>query len=344
MRAVILGVNGVTGAAIAREFVDAGWGVAGTGRDRARFPESLRERGVEFIHSDRHDPAELSQALAGGGDVVVECLCYTAEHARQLLGHLAGFGSAVVLSSKAVYVDDLGRHSNSDEPPHFVAAVGEHQPVLAPDYSGAFDSREGYGANKVAAEQTLLDSGWPVSVLRPSRIHGAGAAAPREWFVVKRLLDGRRRIPLARGGRTGNHPTAAANLARLVRTCADQPGRRVLNAADPDLPTARTIVETIAAACGQSVEVVGLDDDAPSEFGWSPWASWPAFFLDTSAAAALGYRPVGSYADTVGAAVEELLSAPRKQQLRWASDPYFAQRFDYRVDDAALAAANSPRK
>jgi hypothetical protein len=36
------------------------------------------------------------------------------------------------------------------------------------------NSREGYGANKVAAENVLLDSGMAVSVLRPSRIHRTG--------------------------------------------------------------------------------------------------------------------------------------------------------------------------
>ena len=47
------------------------------------------------------------------------------------------------------------------------------------------ESREGYGANKVAAEHVLLDSGRPVTVLRPSKVHGAGAARPREWIFVK---------------------------------------------------------------------------------------------------------------------------------------------------------------
>jgi nucleoside-diphosphate-sugar epimerase len=241
-----------------------------------------------------------------------------------------------VLSSKAVYVDDQGRHSNSDDSPRFRAPVSEEQPVLAPDYSGTFESREGYGANKVAAEHTLLDSSEQVSILRPSRIHGSGEARSREWFVVKRLLDSRRQIPLAHGGQTGNHPTAAANLARLVRTCAERPGRRVLNAADPDAPTARAIVEAIAVSCGRPVEVVGLDDDAPWRFGWTPWASWPPFFLDTTAATALGYQPVGTYVDTVSAQVNELCSLSREQQMRWERDPYFNNRFDYHLDDAAL--------
>lgn len=35
-----------------------------------------------------------------------------------------------------------------------------------------YNSREGYGANQVAAEHVLLDSGLPITVLRPSKIVG----------------------------------------------------------------------------------------------------------------------------------------------------------------------------
>jgi nucleoside-diphosphate-sugar epimerase len=73
--------------------------------------------------------------------------------------------------------------------------VPETQPVLEPDFSGAYQSPEGYGTNKVAAEIALRESGAPVSILRASRIHGIGGSPQREWFVVKRLLDGRHRIP-----------------------------------------------------------------------------------------------------------------------------------------------------
>lgn len=334
MRVTVLGVNGLTGRAIAAEFADAGWQVLGTGRDASRFPAALRVSGVAFVRSDRTDPDELAAVLGRGADVVVDCVCYTAEQARQLLLGASDFGSAIVLSSKAVYQDEHGRHSNSPEPPRFGGPVSERQPVLEPDYSGEYASRTGYGPNKVAAERTLLDSGRPISILRPSRIHGPGAARPREWFVLKRLLDGRSRIPLAHGGRTGNHPTASVNLARLARVCAEQPGQRILNAADPGQPDAREIVKAVAAACDRSVEVVGLAEQASAEFGWSPWSSWPPYFLDTSAATELGYRPVGSYRQTVAAVVEELCGLSADQQARLTADSNW---FDYAVDDAALS-------
>lgn len=82
---------------------------------------------------------------------------------------------------------------------------------MKPDFSGDHRPREGYGANKVAMEFVLRDAAVPISILRPSRIHGSGAARPREWYVVSQLLAGQRRFPLVHAGCTGNHPTAAVN-------------------------------------------------------------------------------------------------------------------------------------
>lgn len=244
--------------------------------------------------------------VGSGADLVVDCLCYTAKHARSLLVHRAEIGSAVALSSKAVYVDAAGRHANSDEPPSFEGPVDETQSVLEPAFSGDFARRGGYGAHKVAAERLLVASDLPVSVLRLSRVHGPGGGRPREWFVVRRLFAGRTRIPLAHGGATGNHPTAAANLARLVELCARHPGSRVLNVADPGKPTAADVVRAVPDAFGTPVEIVGLPEDAPAGLGGSPWSTWPPFFLDTSAARELGWVPAGTYAETVTAQVDAL--------------------------------------
>lgn len=335
MKAVVLGVSGLTGRAVAAELAVHGWQVVGTGRDAGRFPAALAERGVGFVRSDRTSRAELAAVLGPGADLVVDCVCYTGAQARDLVEHAPGIGSAVVLSSKAVYVDDHGRGSNTDEPPDFGGPVTETRATLPPDWSGDYDSREGYGGNKVAAEQVLLDSGWPVSVLRPSRIHGVGGARPREWFVVRRVLDGRTRVPLAHGGRTANHPTAAVNLARLVRTCAEHPGTRVLNAADPDTPTAAEVVTAVAAACGAALEPVGLPDEVPG--GGNPWSTWPPYLLDTAAARALGWQPVGTYAEVVRLETDWLTGLEPVARDALDADPYFAGSFDYAAEDALLA-------
>jgi nucleoside-diphosphate-sugar epimerase len=336
----VLGGNGQVGAAVALTLATEGWEVTSSGRTATRFPPELQEAGVRFIRSDRYAGGDLRQLLHPGADAVIDCVGYTAAHARMLLPFRPGIGSLVFISSKAVYVDGHGRHANSDGPPEFPAPVTEEQPTMAPSDID-YNSRAGYGANKVAAENVLLDSGMAVSVLRPSRIHGTGGQKPREWAFVKRVLDGRRHLLLAHGGRGANHPTAAVNLAALVAFCAARPAARILNSADPDAPDALTISRIIAAHLGHTWTEVPLDETAPEDLGDHPWNTLPPFILDTSAAQRLGFVPAGSYAETVKAELDWLVQAARSGDpagvLPSPDDPYFRPFLDYAREDAWLA-------
>ena len=336
----MLGGNGQVGAAAALRLAADGWEVTASGRSADRFPQELGEAGIRFARSDRYAPEDLRELLHRGADAVIDCVGYTAAHARMLLPFRQGIGSLVFISSKAVYVDGQGRHTNSDEPPDFGGPVTEEQPTMAPSDID-YNSREGYGANKVAAENVLLDSGMAVSVLRPSRVHGAGASRPREWAFVRRALDGRRHLLLARGGRGANHPTAAVNLAALAAFCAARPGVRILNSADPDAPDGLAISKIIAAHLAHAWTEILLDESAPGDLGDHPWNTLPPFTLDTSAARRLGFVPVGSYAETVKAEVDWLVRAARSGDpagtLPSPDDPYFLAFFDYAREDAWLA-------
>lgn len=334
-RAVILGGTGLAGRAVARRLLRDGWRVDVTGRDRSRLATDLVDAGAAFRPVDRSDAGATARLIGTGADLLVDCLCFTAADARGLLPLLADVGSTVMLSSKAVYVDNDGNHVNSTVKPRFTGAITEDQPTVPPDQSGAYDSAEGYGANKIAAERVLLDSGHPVTVVRASKIHGEGAVPAREWVFVRRILDGRRALLLADGGRGVDHPTAAANLAALVGTVAARPGSRILNSADPDAPDARGIARVVADHLAHSWEEVLLDGAAPAGLGHTPWSTSSPIVLDTSAAEALGYRPVGGYATTVGETVDWLVRTAGEQ--RALNHPFFAGYFDYAAENAYLA-------
>ena len=338
-KAIVLGGNGQVGTAAALNLAAAGWEVTSTGQSADRFPPQSREAGIRFAQSDRYAAEDLGEILRPGADAVVDCVGYTAAHARMLLPYREAIGSLVFISSKAVYVDDHGRHSNSEEPPDFGGLVAEEQPTLAPsdiDYQSA----EGYGPNKVAAEQVLLDSGMAVSVLRASRVHGVGSSRPREWAFVKRVLGGRRHLLLAHGGRGANHPTASVNLAALIAFCAARPGTRVLNSADSDAPDGLAIARIIAGHLAHTWTEVLLDEAAPAGLGDHPWNTLPPFLLDTSAAQRLGFTPVGGYAETVRAEVDWLVQAARSGDpagvLPTPDDAFFRRFFDYAGEDAWL--------
>lgn len=316
-RALVLGGTGQVGVAVARRLLAGGWAVDLTGRN----PPRVEVEGAQFIRSDRNDPDDLRAAIGAGADLLVDNVCYTAEHARLVLRFLDRVGSTVMLSSKAVYVDAAGNHSNSDVRPEFGGPIKETQPTLAPG-NMPYDSREGYGPNKVAAEQVLLDSGRPVTIIRPSKVHGPGSANPREWFFVKRVLDRRPAVLLAHRGEGTDHPTAAANIAALVEVVATKPAARILNCADPDAPNGLEISRTIARLMGHEWQEVLVDGAEP---GRHPWDAVPPVILDTTAASELGYVAAGDYERTVAEEVDWLVANPP------------AGEFDYNAEDRYLA-------
>lgn len=340
MRALIIGGTGMVGRAAARRLLAAGWDVEVTSRGITPIPADLREAGVRSHIADRTDAGALAKALGDGADLLVDCVCFTAAHAELLLPLAGSATSTALISSKAVYVDADGNHSNSTTPPDYGGPISETQPTLPPGDMD-YDSREGYGRNKVAAELVALNSGLPISILRPSRIHGPGASRPREWVFVKRALDRRPAVLLAAGGAGVVHTTAAANLAALIETVALKPGARVLNSADPDAPSALEISHTIARRLGHTWREVPLAEDAPESLGRTPWDGAHPVVLDTTAAAELGYRPVGDFAATVAQSVDELADAHRRgdpaRVLPSVDDDYFRRFFDYAAEDEYLS-------
>ncbi len=340
-RALILGGTGLIGRATARHLLAAGWDVDVTGRNPAHMAADITSAGGRFLASDYLDAAHLAAAIGSGADLLVDCVCYTAADAMRVLPLVGEAGSTVMISSKAVYVDAAGNHTNSDTPPRFDGPVRETQPTVAPTRDGDYDSREGYGANKVAAEQVLLDSGGAVTVLRPSKVHGQGAARPREWVFVKRALDRRPVVLLAHRGAGIDHPTAAANIAALIETVAANPGRRVLNSADPDAPNGLEIARTIAAHMDHVWDEVLLDDDAPGGLGEHPWDAAHPIVLDMAATRQLGYTPAGDYAATVAAEIDWLVAGARPGRHGYTmppglDDPFFDTMFDYAAEDRYL--------
>jgi hypothetical protein len=163
-------------------------------------------------------------------------------------------------------------------------------------------------------------------------VHGAGGSRPRERIIVKRVLDRRPALVLARRGAGVDHTTAAANVAALIETAAQVPGSRILNSADPDAPSALEISRVIASRLGHVWEEVLLED-APGTLGAHPWNAEHPIVLDTSAAAELGYVPAGDYATTVAEEIDWLVASGGEGRL---DEEFFAPLFDYAAEDRHL--------
>lgn len=337
-RAVILGGTGQIGRAIGERLLRHGWAVDLVARHADGMPAALRAMGGRFVEADRRQEDALRRALAGGADLVVDCVCFGADDAAALLNVCRDVTTFVVMSSASVYADAHGRSLDTstgpDDFPVLPVPVAEAQSTIAP-------GTEGYSPRKVAMERMLLDAGLNVTVVRPAAIHGAGSAFPREWHFVKRALDRRPAVILATEGRARFQTTTADNLASLVEAVAELPGARVLNCGDPASPSALEISRAIAEAMGHvRIEVLLPGPPISVGVGKSPWQAPHPVVLDMSAAAKLGYEPVTTYARAVPATCRWLVEVTRDRDWREVlpqAAGYLAPMLDYDAEDAYLA-------
>ncbi|MCP2261412.1 Nucleoside-diphosphate-sugar epimerase [Streptoalloteichus tenebrarius] len=336
--ALIIGGTGQVGLGTAERLLDDGWEVTLAARGRRAVPARLADH-VRTVRWDREDPADDLAPLATGADLVLDCVCYTPEHAEQLLALGDRVGHLVVISTAGVYVDDEGRGMDRvDDFPRLPVPISEDQRTVEPGPGG-------YTSEKRAVERSLLDRAVvPVTVLRPGAIHGTDSVHSREWWFVKRVLDGRTCVPLAFGGANRFHPSAVANIAELVRLAGARPGTRVLNAVDPDAPTVLEIGRAVAELLDHEWREVPLPPDAPPPLGVTPW-SLPGDVVLSMARAheELGYRPVTSCLGSLAAEVEWVLASVADRDWREVFtdlvDKYDGiDFFDYATEDAYLAA------
>ena len=298
-RAVVIGGTGQIGRAIAEDLLAADWRVCVTHRGVRTAPASLIARGAQVIALDRDEPAALQRALGCGADALIDTSAYDLGHAQQLIGVQDCIGSIVVISSSSVYRDAAGRtldEARQNGFPYFSAPIRETQKTVDP-------GPETYSTRKMALERHLLDTAKvPVAILRPCAVYGPGSGHPREWWFVKRMVDGRRAIPLAFRGASRFHTTSVLNIASLVRTTLENPGQRVLNIADPVALTVSEIATSIGRHLKYEGRFIELNDPAElTLLGRTPWSVPRPFTLDCSSARELGYKPVAHYPDAVGA-------------------------------------------
>ncbi|MFJ5773824.1 NAD-dependent epimerase/dehydratase family protein [Streptomyces sp. NPDC093094] len=339
-RAVVIGATGQIGRPTVAALAHDGWEVTaasrGGGRDGA-WPD-----GVRAVTLDREDDTALEAVIGDGCDVLVDMVAFRERHARQLTRLAGRVGSAVVISSVAVYEDDKGRgFDTQSEPggfPHYPVPIPETQATVAPGDAT-------YGTRKVAVERELLAAGdlLPATLLRAGAVHGPHCRTPRELYFVKRNLDGRRRRVVAHGGESRFHPVSVHTLAELIRLAAARPGSRVLNACDGEAPTVAEIAASVDAVMGVETETVLVDGPPPAPaVGDTPWTVPAPVVCDMSAALReLGHRPVTTYAEALPETVGWIERSLAGRDWREAYPKMYAtygDLFDYAAEDAWLAA------
>jgi nucleoside-diphosphate-sugar epimerase len=327
--ALIVGGTGQIGRAAAQRLAGDGWQVTLAARNDADVDFPVRT-------VDRTEPGALEAVVGDGIDLLVDVIPFTAADAQQVVALRGRVGSVIAVSSAAVYADAEGLTFDSQEEglfPHFRVPIGEREPTCPP-------GDDTYSRRKRAVELALLEhEDLRATVVRPGAIHGLHGRFPREWYFVKRILDGRRAVILARRGASRFHTTSTENLAELIRLAAERPDNRVLNAGDPDPPNVLEISRAIASALEHEwTEVLLPSPDEPCE---TPWTGPRPFVLDmTEAEFEVGYRPVTRYERAVQATCEWLVEYARGRPWEEVAPSLVRHRpnsFDYEAEDKLLA-------
>lgn len=286
------------------------------------------------------EPERFHRYIAGendppSADVVFDTIAFDALDVERYDPDTVG--QLIVVSSASVYCDESGK--TLDEAavngfPDFPEPITEEQATVAP-------GPETYSTRKVRMERRALELfGKRAAVLRPCAIHGMWSRHPREWWFVKRLLDGRSRIPLIHSGSSQFQTTDARAIGGLALQIASGGHGGICNVADADAPSVLQIGTYISAWMEKPVEFLPIEGIAPDFVGRTPWSVPKPFVVSTRRQKLISERSqVEPYGHGAPDSVEWLADL---NPADWrAAFPQLAaypwDLFDYEAEDRFLA-------
>lgn len=321
----MIGGTGPTGVPIVQGLVARGFSVEMLHSGRNELPETPDV--VAHLHADVFDPGQLESVLTRGSwDLCVATYGRLRKIAELLAGRVGRFVSVGGFPSLLGYMNP-----DAFEP----AGMPVPTPVDGPLVRDVAIDEKGY---RIALTEEAVFRHQPLaSHFRYPYVYGPRQPVPREWLIVKRILDRRPHIILPDGGLTLHHFGYAENLAHALLLAIDRPETtlgKIYNAGDAEVLTLRAVVEVIAKGLGHEWEIVNLPWElaVPAR----PLVTQPLTthrVLDTSAMTRdFGYHdlvpPREALVRTAQWLVENPLSANQEKLLQ---DP-----FDYAAEDVLV--------
>lgn len=325
--ALVIGGTGPTGPYIVRGLVDRGYEPVVLHRGQHEAPLGVD---IEHIHTDPHFEETLAGALEGRSfDLIIA----TYGRLRLFVDVLAGKTDRLVTIGGTAYADLQGRAAVEDDPRYtenkIVAKIVETEEVL----------------RKAHARGTFN-----ITHLRYPNLYGPRQLAPREWSVIRRILDGRRHIPVINGGLTLEGRAFVENAAHTVLLAVDHPEESAgqhYNVADEYTPTDALRVAKIAEIMGADIELANFTPESGAPAYWwgsgrdldfvrmnRPPITYHKRLSVEKIKTELGYRDVADFEEAMRQTVAWYLENPLErggEEEHQIGDP-----FDYEAEDAYL--------
>jgi len=333
MRVLVIGGTGPTGIPLVRGLLGRGHRVTilhrGT-HERAETPEE-----VEHLHTDPFDAEALREGLRGRRfDVTYAMYGRLRAIAEELQGHT---GRVISVGGVPAYRGWMNAWLY--DPPGLPVPAAEDAPTVdVPE-----EDEKGYRI--VRTEEAVFAAHPAATHFRYPYVYGPYQLTPREWIVVRRVLDGRDHIVVADDGLTLHHHGYTENIAHALLLALDHPDAaagEIFNIGDEEVLSVRQVVEIVGAALGHRFDIVSMPYDlaVPAR----PLLAQPLpthRVLDlTRVRTGLGYRDLVPAREALARTARWLAEHP----LQGSTEEYtLTDPFDYAAEDRLVDAWRAAR-
>ena len=252
MKALVVGGTGPTGPHLVRGLLERGYEVTifhrGT-HESDEIPDC-----VEHIHGDPHFRETIEEALE---DREFDLVLATYGRLRHLSAALRGRTKRFIgIGGVAVY--------RGYKEPECLFPHGMMVPTREDDPRADGDNEVRFSRLMSETENAVFDDHPNATIFRYPYVYGPHQLIPREWCVIRRLLDGRRHIIVPEGGLMLATHGYAPNLAHAVLLAVDLPEEsagQAYNCGDEKTMTIRQLIEVIADTMQTPVEIVSVPNE-----------------------------------------------------------------------------------
>ena len=248
--ALLVGGTGPTGPAIAQGLASRGYTVTIAHRGEHELPEVME---FEHLHGDVFSEDDFVRMVAGRTfDVTVATYGRLRSVAKVMQGKTGHF----------ISVGGVPVYRGFFDPTRF-EPVGLPIPTRE-DAQLATEAEDGKSYRVSRSEEILFELHPRATHFRYPFVYGPRQLAPREWCVVRRILDGRSAIVLPDGGLTLVPFGYVDNLAHALLLAVDQPAAaqsEVFNCGDDEKLTIAQVVSLVARELNHQLEIVSMPAD-----------------------------------------------------------------------------------
>lgn len=325
--ALVIGGTGPTGPPIVAGLEQRGFAVTIFHTGSHELDEVAH---LPHIHGDVRSAEGITEALA---DLKFDVIVATYGRLRAVAEVMAGrCGQFISVGGMPAYRG----YFNADawDPPGLPVPTSEDAP-----YSSEEEDGKSYRIRRT--EELLFDAQPDAAHFRYPMVYGPRQLVPREWCVVRRILDQRPFIIIPDGGLTLNMYGYSINLAEAILCAVDRPeaaAGHIFNAGDQEQLTLGQVVSIIADELNHDWDVVNMPFElAPSTRPLvGQHRSTHKVMSIAKLETLLGYRDVVPARQAIRDTAQWLTNnrpAPGGTEERILEDP-----FDYAAEDRLRAA------